>query len=185
MDENQVNPESQEKLSSSIIVCPNCGREQPAGTQICTCGHLLANVQNIAATRSLDDTELEDVDDSFGSAQFTMRTRLILGVEADKRAFIFEASDIDQLTLGRSDPQTGFLPDVNLTPYNGLEKGVSRKHAAIVHANRFLRLVDLNSSNGTFVNGNPVDPDKSRVLRDGDEVRLGHLYLTITFERNR
>jgi hypothetical protein len=185
MDESQINQSDQDDLSSAIVVCPKCGREHPANTQICTCGQLLADVQNLVATRALDDTDVEDVDDSFGSAQFTMRTRLVLGIEDNKRALVFDASDINQLTLGRSDPQTGFLPEVNLTPYNALEKGVSRKHAAIVHANRYLRLVDLHSPNGTFVNGNQVDPDRPRVLRDGDEVRLGHLYITITFERNR
>lgn len=78
--------------------------------------------------------------------------------------------------LGRMDLDTDDLPDIDLTPHNAAEKGVSRKHAAIVLKNDQLpNLIDLGSANGTYLNGRRLVPDNPRILRDGDYVRLGHL----------
>jgi hypothetical protein len=54
------------------------------------------------------------------------------------------------------------------------DKRLSRRHAAIqyVEAEGFY-LVDLNSTNGSFVNGEPVR-DRVR-LNDGDQIRLGSI----------
>ena len=49
-------------------------------------------------------------------------------------------------------------------------KIVSREHAQIKRAKEGLALLDLNSHNGTFVNGARI---KEAVLRDGDEILVG------------
>ena len=47
---------------------------------------------------------------------------------------------------------------------------VSRNHAVLEGRGRNIELVDLNSENGTFVNGERIS---RRVLADGDRVALG------------
>jgi DNA-binding winged helix-turn-helix (wHTH) protein len=54
--------------------------------------------------------------------------------------------------------------------------GVSRHHARIVVNGELARVEDLGSKNGTFVAGEPITD--SRVLRDGDEIRVGPVALT-------
>jgi len=49
-------------------------------------------------------------------------------------------------------------------------KIVSREHAQIKRAKEGLAIVDLDSHNGTFVNGTRI---KEAVLRDGDEILIG------------
>ena len=44
-------------------------------------------------------------------------------------------------------------------------------------------MVDLGTPNGTYLNGQRLIPNQARVLRDGDDVRLGHLVLQVKFER--
>ncbi len=51
---------------------------------------------------------------------------------------------------------------------------VSRHHARIERAGTLLRIVDLNSTNGTRVNGRRVD---DHLLREGDTVELGNTRL--------
>lgn len=53
------------------------------------------------------------------------------------------------------------------------DKRLSRCHAAIVYDEGGFRLVDLNSSNGTYLNGEMIR--HSVRLKDGDRVRLGSL----------
>jgi diguanylate cyclase (GGDEF)-like protein len=49
--------------------------------------------------------------------------------------------------------------------------GVSEEHASVeILANQATVLSDLDSTNGTFVNGNPIDKE---FLRDGDKVLIG------------
>lgn len=54
---------------------------------------------------------------------------------------------------------------------------VSRKHAELVRSGDVFLLRDLNSSNGTFVNGKPV---KERQLSTGDQIQLGRTLLLFT-----
>ncbi len=51
------------------------------------------------------------------------------------------------------------------------EPAISRRHAQIAVDGNVLILVDLGSTNGTFVNGTRVT--SSRILQGGDRVRLG------------
>jgi len=54
------------------------------------------------------------------------------------------------------------------------DKRLSRRHAIVQHvADKGFFLIDLNSTNGTFVNSEPVRCPV--LLRDGDRIRLGSL----------
>jgi pSer/pThr/pTyr-binding forkhead associated (FHA) protein len=54
--------------------------------------------------------------------------------------------------------------------------GVSRYHARIVVANGRATLEDVNSKNGTFLDGKRVTTSAS--LSDGNEIRLGRVAVT-------
>jgi len=51
----------------------------------------------------------------------------------------------------------------------------SRRHAEIVNVGGGYRIRDLGSSNGTFVNGDPVD---ERLLKTGDRIQIGGEFIT-------
>lgn len=75
--------------------------------------------------------------------------------------------DSEVLSLGRESYNTVQLHDGE----------VSRKHAEVRREGHLYQLVDLNSSNGTFVNSERVD---SRTLRNGDRVQLGRTLMIFT-----
>lgn len=54
---------------------------------------------------------------------------------------------------------------------------ISRKHAALQATENGYTIRDLNSSNGTFVNGNVI---KDKVLQSGDRIQLGRTLLLYT-----
>jgi predicted component of type VI protein secretion system len=57
------------------------------------------------------------------------------------------------------------------------DKRLSRRHAAIQHIeDQGFYLIDFKSTNGTFVNGEPVQ--HCVLLKDGDQIRLGSLSFT-------
>ena len=87
--------------------------------------------------------------------------------------------DSRRLVIGRADAQAAVNPDLDLTPYGGLEKGVSRRHAAIIARKDRLVILDLNSTNGTFVNEQRLRPMQPYRLRHGDEIRLGEVRIAV------
>ncbi len=72
-------------------------------------------------------------------------------------------------TIGRAAVNDIIIPD----------QSVSRRHAEIVMSEKEFVLRDLESRNGTFLNGRRIS---SRSLRDGDEIRVG---MTSLFFRRR
>lgn len=70
----------------------------------------------------------------------------------------------------------------DLTEYGGYEGGVSRTHAAIQYTYDGILLRDLNSSNGTFVNGKQLYPMQVYLLQDGDYLGFGKMKLRVRFE---
>lgn len=67
------------------------------------------------------------------------------------------------ITIGRASDCTIVLGDPK----------VSRRHAEIRPTNQGFLVVDLNSTNGSFVNRQPIS---QQLLSDGDEVGFGHTY---------
>ena len=165
-----------------MIECPNCGRKNHEEEKICVyCGAPLTLEQ--AATRALDDTDYEEGRPHWGTARFNSRMCLIINERDSRNRHVFYFDEIEELIIGRFDPESGQAPAVDLSEYNAAERGVSRKHAAITRNENALNISDQGSPNGTFLNGQRLVAFQPRVLRDGDEIRLGHLVLRITFSR--
>jgi two-component system, cell cycle response regulator len=92
------------------------------------------------------------------SRKQTVATFIILsGTTTVGRMFKLDAKE---MIMGRSSDADIWLDD----------EGVSRFHAKVVREGEQIRLVDLNSRNGTFCNGERV---VSRLLRDGDKIQVG------------
>jgi pSer/pThr/pTyr-binding forkhead associated (FHA) protein len=85
-------------------------------------------------------------------------------LESPKATFRLKPGAIK--TVGRA-PRADFILDVAL---------VSRLHCRITAADENLEVVDLSSTNGTFVNGTRVEKAH---LRTGDRLRIGRVELTV------
>ena len=87
----------------------------------------------------------------------------------------------DRLVIGRGD--NGRNPDIDLTQLDGVRFGISRSHAAITYDETQLYVEDLNSTNGTRINGYRLDSGRTYRLRNGDELELGRLRLVVQLVR--
>ncbi len=91
----------------------------------------------------------------------------------------------DQIIIGRADPPAGFFPDLDLTPYGGLDGGVSRRHVRIMQGeDRQLYIEDMGSTNGTRLNGFELKRGEKYKLNDGDEIELGRVRMVVRFMRS-
>lgn len=166
-----------------LVDCP-CGRHRiDEREKICPyCGVL---IENFTKTRALPkDEEEENSIPRWGTARFNTRMNLVLTLVDAQQSFVFDASEITEIGIGRRDPETGMRPALDLEPFGAIEKGVSRRHAVIVRRDTgSLQIIDRGSPNGTFLNGQRLVPHQPRILRDGDELRIGMMALLVRFER--
>jgi hypothetical protein len=165
-----------------MIRCDNCGHINPSSENHCeSCGEPL---DSLGTTQSLPALPVDESDPRWGTARFGAAMNLVLTpVEYANYPLVVDAENVNEIVVGRSDPNTGHMPDIDLRPYNAVERGVSRRHAIIARRNGALNVIDLGTPNGTFLNGQRLVPNQARVLRDGDDLRLGHLIIHVAFER--
>ena len=77
--------------------------------------------------------------------------------------------------IGRKSAGDGIHPDLDLSYYDA--QFVSRCHAQITQRDNEYALIDLDSANGTFVNGTQLSPHVPQVLRSGDRITIGKAHL--------
>lgn len=125
------------------------------------------------------DAELAHTD-SNSRSEFTEGMHLKLTSHEATSAIIKAVEG--ELIVGRADNVTDYIPDIDLTPHGAYRLGLSRRHAIILRENNNILVKDLNSRNGTFVNGVIVAAGGTQIIRDGDEIRFGNLVMRATFE---
>lgn len=81
--------------------------------------------------------------------------------------------------LGRSEPEEKFRPDIDLGIYGAFERGISRRHARLFMENDTLYVVDLDSTNGTYLSGTRLPPHTPTPLALHDDLQLGTLHIKI------
>lgn len=95
---------------------------------------------------------------------------------------VLPLADRTEFTLGRSAEGQPIVPDVDLTSYNAYANGVSRLHAAIKLVNNRIVVVDLGSSNGTYLNGVRLSPYIETPVSHGDLIYLGKLKIQVLID---
>ncbi|MBI3739571.1 MAG: FHA domain-containing protein [Chloroflexi bacterium] len=92
---------------------------------------------------------------------------------------VLPLSERNEFTLGRISEGQPIMPDIDLSPYQAYASGVSRLHAVIKRDADRVLLMDLGSSNGTYINGKRLNPNVEQALGNGDVVALGKLKIQI------
>ncbi len=169
--------------------CESCDTEYVEGALYCLeCGvYLLADDEN-----DIETTIQIPASEPLNGKQPTrpIDGRLGFGDQPDRILFMISTSGRrvskemgKEINIGRSDPSKEIYPEIDLTPDEGFECGVSRQHALVKASEKGVALVDLGSTNGTLVNRQQVDPERPFPLTNGDHIQLGSLMLQIFFEK--
>ncbi len=150
------------------LACPACGSEiSPEDTFCSSCGFALKAVPATAAGPAP-----AAVPASLPSAG---GPRLVVAASGAE----IPLPRKEEIIVGREDPVSGIYPDVDLTPHGGEDGGVSRRHARIVVEGGNTYVVDLDSTNFTFVNKQKVAPGTRQQVQPGDEIRFGRVAVVL------
>jgi len=161
-----------------MITCIKCTHQNVEGAIYCdNCGTPLREaLKRRSYTRKLGTagggSGLLQSANTWGTARLTEDSRVVIHI-SDAQETV--PVDLERKSIiGREDLSSDNHPDIDLVPFGALEKGVSRIHAALERREDTLTLIDMGSSNGTFLNGQRLARNQPRVLRDGDEIRFGN-----------
>jgi rubredoxin len=124
----------------------------------------------------------DDEEHLVSTGNLHMEGDLVLTEHETDKTFLIPHNRLSEVVIGRINRQTDYSPTVDLTEFDGLKNGVSRRHATMSLRDKLLVLIDHNSTNGTFLNGQRLVPEQPRVVREGDAIRLGRLVLWVSFQ---
>lgn len=163
--------------------CPHCGANNQVSEVICQgCGRILADASP-HATRNLIQTKEFFLNHEYFGPDYALELR----VRETGRVYTLRPQDRPgELVLGRSmDAGKVLTVDVDLGDQGAEALGVSRLHLGLRYDTDYqtVQAFDLGSANGSFLDGQRLHRNEKRILRDGDELRLGRLVMRVRFVR--
>jgi hypothetical protein len=168
-----------------MIICPQCQHKEVSGAIFCSeCGAQLISgetnatqkIEHPATGQLFPDTAV------FQSPPPTLPSAW-MSLHILESGQILPLADRTEFTLGRVADGQPIMPDVDLTPFNAYANGVSRLHAILKLAENRIVIMDLGSSNGTYLNGVRLAPHKETILAHGDVISLGKLKIQVLFSQ--
>ena len=167
-----------------MIICPNCQHKEMSGAIYCSkCGAQLIDMA--ITTHKIHTAEARQEVNRQPDPVTPAAVRQLqswISLNMIESGQILPLADRTEFTLGRSAEGQPIIPDVDLSPYNAYANGVSRLHAVLKLMKDQIVLVDLGSSNGTYLNGNRLSPYVEASVAHGDVVYLGKLKMQLLIE---
>ncbi len=171
-------------MSAQVTVgntCVNCNTPYRHDELYCAnCGYILPSALHNDAGRTRHIHHIQDhpLDLQWGTGYFHYRARLFLRL-TDGDMVIPVPFHAASVILGRT--SDSFTPDIDLTPFDAANLGVSRRHTRIDRLKDSLQVTDLESANGTYLNLDRLEPNISHPLRNRAVLQLGKLILRVQF----
>jgi len=167
-----------------MIVCPNCQHNNLDGTVFCTeCGTQLSEIPSIVTQNISADSQPLPPLDRKKAAAYSNDLDTWASLHLLDSGQILPLGDRTEFTLGRVSDAQPIMPDIDLTPYQAYANGVSRLHAVLKREGQRVFVMDLGSSNGTYLNGKRLQPNVDQTLNHGDMLALGKLKIQILLKK--
>ena len=172
--------ETTEPLQNHPDHCPHCGCEyHPQEIRCPRCGETLA--MPISSILNATDRPPDDVTVVRESEDF------IEGLPQVILHFLPSGPHVpllpgSSLILGRKGGVLTSEDVFDLTEFQASGLGVSRRHCLLLQRGCEVIVMDLDSTNGTYINGRRLLPHRVHAVTQGDRVSLGDLHLAISID---
>lgn len=163
-----------------MIQCRECGNEELAGTMFCSmCGESLIELEGKQAV--MDDMPEPEPPSLLGqSTELEEKwSEIIFIIPSGGRQLRFPLGQ--DIAIGRLEKENQQQSVINLDKDGGGELGVSRTHAMIKTSGQEdgVTIIDLNSTNGTYLNQYRLPPELPYPIKNGDELQFGNLLVHV------
>jgi hypothetical protein len=164
-----------------MIICSNCQHENVSGTLFCVeCGAQLNGTETLTTQAITQDQIVDDLKKASATSEPpSSPANSWLSLHLMDSGKILPLATRNEFTMGRLSEGQPIMPDIDLTPYQAYASGVSRLHAVVKRESERVVIMDLGSSNGTYLNGRRLNPHTEEALKHGDVVALGKLKIQV------
>ena len=162
-----------------MIICPTCKHEEVDGAIFCSeCGMQLIKSE-VGTTQKITQAEADKLPTGPLETEMPNPSNVWISLHMIDNGQILPISERNEFTMGRISDNQPIMPDIDFTAFKAYENGVSRLHAVVRRNSGNVIVMDLGSSNGTYVNGTRLMPNMEQPLRHGDVISLGKLKMQI------
>lgn len=161
-------------------ICPDCGYENLPNALICAKCYALLVESFPKDTTTFVRTPVSLTKANTGklsTARLAPPNAISLYVGGNPTPLILYFDD--EIILGRYSQQDTDAPRVDLSAYGAYQLGVSRLHASLSRKENEVWLTDLDSANGTLLNGQWLTPHTPVPIKSGDRFFLSQLQIEI------
>jgi hypothetical protein len=166
-----------------VIRCPNCNNPEYPGAIFCNkCGAEIGTSDNWTTARSkIPENPVSSKDIPPPPIFPPQDIRIDSGVALHilHTGDVIKMNEHNEYILGRATQQQPLVPDIDLTPYNAYDEGISRLHLSIKIEFPELFVQDLGSVNGTLINDKRMTPHVDYPINHGDILTLGKLKIQL------
>lgn len=157
--------------SDSAMICIKCGSELPD-----TRASLLR--RPVTSLLSADGIAIEEYARDHHTGPLSRTDIAVYVADADQPLMVKLTRELLLGRFGTSKLEPG-VACLDLISYGGMENGVSRRHALLRRLGADIVVIDLDSTNGTWLNGVHLKPQQPVMIRSGDRLLLARLMLQI------
>jgi len=163
--------------------CPVCKNKNERGASICKhCGASLQDypTSSMATTRNtnnlgsvpskIDELPLETLTPADGIAIYVEGTSDPVLLSSEK-----------EFIIGRRSGAEILEPMLDLSKMDGFNMGISRRHVTIRQVESGYEVIDLSSTNGTWLNDERLVPNKPYPLTNKSRLRVGRLRFFVLY----
>lgn|GEM_PF-705247 len=162
-------------------ICPHCQFANRIDATFCArCSVNLIPLLTARVTPSVPEQAVKPSPPNYDEFTARLKPETMLLMIAGKGQPIYLKKN-KMTVLGR-EVSNETTPRVDLSPYDGLLLGVSRQHASIEFSKGSQTIRDLESTNGTWLNGVKLVPHRQYKLESGDLVRMGQMGVYVFFQ---
>ena len=170
-------------MNPSGKFCPICKNKNPRTASVCRyCGALLEeNLTDIVATTKNTGGQSNVPTENFGSfIDIALIPEGGIGIYAGGALKPYYLYIDRELVIGRKMEMTSETL-LDLSDLDAFNLGLSRRHAMIRRTQSEFEVIDLSSTNGTWLNNERLIPNKPYPFVSGSQLRLGRMRLFVMY----
>ena len=166
-------------MNASKKICPVCKSENEVSALECqNCGALLNDFPtDVVSVPDLANPPIQN-EASFIDTSLIPEDGIGIHIPGAPKAYYLHI--YKELIIGRPADAT-FDSVLDLSELGAYAMGVSRRHVKICRTSTGFDVVDLGSRNGSWLNTQPLIPNKPYPLARGSELRLGKMRMLVVY----
>jgi hypothetical protein len=171
------------KLNNSGKFCAVCKNKNEETATVCSyCGALLEeNLTNKVATTSNNGQSNAPAESVPSFIDIALIPEGGIGIYAAGSFKPYYLPVDNEIIIGRK-TETSTEAILDLSDLDAFNMGLSRRHALIRRTDSGFEVMDLSSTNGTWLNAERLFPNKPYPFASGSQLRIGRLRLFVVYQ---